>query len=102
MYFDTFNYGENIKFKYIDFPIDINVKLSKQLDLLKEDLIQIKYTNGYILDVGYYPEFNEKGLFSILVSKYEYDNKIISYSAKDISTLIEKLKLVVEFIGKGV
>lgn len=99
MYFDVFNYGENIKSKYVDFSININIELSKQLYLLKEDLIHIKYTNGYILDIGYYPQFDlKRGLFQIVVSKNEYDNKVISYSAKDINTLIEKINLAVDVI----
>ena len=99
MYFEDFNYGNNIKSKYIDFPLDINLELYKQSSLLKEDLIQIHYTNGYILDVGYYPKFDFKnGLFKIVVSKKRYDNKIISYSANDINTLIKNINLAIQVI----
>lgn len=99
MYFENFNYGDNIKFKYIDFPFDINTELSKQVSMLKEDLIQIHYTNGYILDVGYYPEFDfKRGLFKIVVSKNEHDNTIISYSAKDIDSLIKNISLAIGVI----
>lgn len=99
MCFENLNYGDNIQSKYVDFPFDFNIELSKQVDLLKEDLIKIHYTNGYILDVGYYPEFDLKhGLFRVVVSKNEYDNKIISYSANDINTLIEKINLAVDVI----
>lgn len=102
MYFEILCYGDNIKSKYVDFPLDFNLELSKQLDLLKEDLIHIEYTNGYILDVGYYPEFNPKGKFKIVVSKGIYYNQIVRYTTKDINILIEKIKIAVNFISKGV
>lgn len=99
MYFENFNYGSNIKSKYVNFPLDINLELSKQVDLLKEDLIQIYYTNEHILDIGYYPEFDLKnGSFKIVVSKKRYNHKIISYSASNIDTLIKNINLAINVI----
>ncbi len=46
-----------------EFNIDFSKSLSKQLDCLSEDLIQIKYSGGYLIDVGWYPEYQEKGNF---------------------------------------
>lgn len=44
-----------------DLKLDRNIPLKNQMDDLKEDLLQINYNDVYIIDVGWYPEFNEKG-----------------------------------------
>lgn len=67
--FRNFDYGKNVLNLYVDFDYDENKTLLSQIDLLKEDLIQIQYKNGYIIDVGWYPEFSKKGLFKIFVIK---------------------------------
>jgi hypothetical protein len=36
-------------------------------DLLREDLIQIEFGNGVVLDVGWYPEFSSDGAFGLVV-----------------------------------
>ena len=50
--FKNFDYGENVSELYVDFDYDRSKCLSEQIDILKEDLIQIQYKNGYIIDVG--------------------------------------------------
>ena len=55
-----------------NFDYDKSKTLSEQIDILKEDLIQVQYKNGYIIDVGWYPEFSKNGLFKIYVTK-NYD-----------------------------
>lgn len=54
---------------YYDFNIDSNVPLELQIYDIKEDLIQIVYGDHYLLDVGWYPEFNVKGSFVIRIIK---------------------------------
>ena len=45
--------------------------LDTDIYLLKEDLLQVSYGSGYLLDVGWYPEFKLSGEFSIFVIKNE-------------------------------
>ena len=46
---------------FVDFlfeTVDENTPIGKLADCLKEDLIQIKYKDEYLIDVGWYPEFD--------------------------------------------
>lgn len=56
---------------YNEYHIDFSRALSKQLDHLTEDLLQVKYDNGYLLDVGWYPEYDFNGTFVVQVVKDE-------------------------------
>ena len=67
--FDHFEFGNFVVRKYIDFHLNPKKPLYMQINELKEDLIQIEYETGYILDVGWYPEFKFQGCFKICISK---------------------------------
>lgn len=54
---------------YDEFNIDFSKPLEEQLDCLSEDLIQVKYEKGYLLDLGWYPEYETKGNFIIYIIK---------------------------------
>ncbi|WP_415773403.1 hypothetical protein [Pseudomonas sp. LB3P38] len=43
--------------------------LAGQIDSLKEDLLQVEYGAQWLLDVGWYPEFDEAGAFRVAVIK---------------------------------
>ena len=46
--------------------LEEQVGLSDQLCLLKEDLLQVESADGsYLLDVGWYPEFDMAGHFEV-------------------------------------
>jgi hypothetical protein len=47
--------------------IDESLPLADQTEHLKEDLAQIEYPAGIILDVGWYPEFAATGNFAVCV-----------------------------------
>lgn len=62
---------------YNTFEIDFNVPFSEQLDNMTEDLLQIRYDGDYVLDVGWYPEFDSDGNFKICVIKNDdWDNPL--------------------------
>ncbi|MBO0473473.1 hypothetical protein JZO86_07120 [Enterococcus ureasiticus] len=69
------------KVLYDDNDISFEKKIEDQVDFLKEDLFQVEYDGMYIIDVGWYPEFDKNGNFKILViknndwSKYMYEKK---------------------------
>lgn len=46
------------KITFNEFNIDFGIPYSKQAESLLEDLIQIEYENGYLIDLGWYPEYN--------------------------------------------
>lgn len=61
-----FNSGKVI---YDEFHIDFTKPFSEQLDSLTEDLLQVKYADDYLLDLGWYPEHEADGKFVVQVIK---------------------------------
>ena len=48
---------------YNELHIDFSLPFSEQEKSLTEDLLLVEYENGYMIDLGWYPEFDEKGKF---------------------------------------
>lgn len=86
----SFEFGRSVVRKYDDFCINPDIPLFMQLDTLKEDLIQVEYDSGHMLDIGWYPEFKLKGCFKICVIKS--DEIIYEKSTRS----IRKLRLLTE------
>lgn len=84
---------ENVNFEpgrvvYNDFNLNPNASLESQINSLKEDLFQINYYDEYIIDVGWYPEFDEEGSFRICVIKdFDWEAPLFSKRCRDISSL---------------
>lgn len=84
---------ENVNFEpgrvvYNDFNLNLNASLESQINSLKEDLFQINYSDEYIIDVGWYPEFDETGSFRICIVKdFDWETAIFEKRCKDISSL---------------
>ncbi len=51
---------------YNDFDIDEKKSFDDQWYMFKEDILQIKFGERFILDVGWYPENDPKGQFSVV------------------------------------
>lgn len=51
------------KVTYNDFEIDLATPLKKQRWSLKQDLLQIDFNREYLIDIGWYPDFNINGYF---------------------------------------
>lgn len=65
---------EKIDFKsgeiiYDEFHINFSKTFSEQLDSLTEDLLQVKYDDDYLLDLGWYPEYEANGKFVVQLIK---------------------------------
>lgn len=94
--FDDLNYGDKVSSIYIDFDYDDKKSLLDQIDILKEDIIQVQYTNGLIIDVGWYPEFSINGSFKVYIIK---DCKIINeISCANVDEMLVVLKNSIEKI----
>lgn len=52
---------------YDELRLDQSRPLSQQRENLKEDLLQVEFPGGYLVDVGWYPEFSHEGAFRVLV-----------------------------------
>lgn len=84
------------KITYDEFNIDFNRPLRMQLDSLKEDLLQVEYDKGYIIDLGWYPEFDENGCFVVYVIRnFEWHMPIFEKRA---STKFELKQFVEEAV----
>lgn len=97
--FEEINFGEGVNKKYIDFTINKDITLEEQIDLLKEDMLQVIYDNGYLIDVGWYSEFDEEGNFRVSVIKdYQWDNPILQRSCRYLNLLDEYLHECINLI----
>lgn len=86
------------KILYNDFSIQ-NKPLNNQIFSLKEDLLQVEYPNGCLVDVGWYPEFDIKGYFKIMIIKdFDWDNPRKSVQCKNLSSLFKGLQLIIDKI----
>ena len=43
--------------------LDLKKSVGSQIELLKEDLVQVEFGDDIILDLGGHPEFNPRGNF---------------------------------------
>lgn len=98
------NFLKNIDFKqgkitYNDFEIDPTLSFEKLKWSFKEDLIQINFYDTYILDIGWYPEFDINGSFTLEVIKNEeWDHPIFEKKCKDYNLLKTYLQEAINFI----
>ncbi|MBA5808756.1 hypothetical protein F9883_12810 [Morganella morganii] len=82
-----------------DFNISENIDLSEQLEELKEDMLQVSFPSGYILDIGWRPSFEINGSFKLLLVKdYIWDNPIYSDSPSNISELKKSIEIAISKI----
>ena len=93
----SFEFGRSVVRKYDDFGINPDIPLFMQLDTLKEDLIQVEYDSGHILDIGWYPEFKASGCFKIYVTKS--DEIIYEKSTRNIKKLKQLTEEAVRIIA---
>ncbi|GKX62765.1 hypothetical protein SOASR032_13340 [Pragia fontium] len=72
--------------------LDLDLPLSSLIDSLDEDLLQIEFSNGNIVDVGWYPAFDEQGEFVIYIIKdNNWDTPHLRLTANNKTTLITLL-----------
>jgi hypothetical protein len=68
--------------------------VSEQVDLLKEDMLQVEFAGGFLLDVGWYPEFDAAGGFRINVIRYyDWNRPVVALMAYETAELLEKLDI---------
>lgn len=62
------------------------------IDFLDEDLLQIEFANGNIIDVGWYPAFDKTGEFVInVIKENNWNDPFLKLTAKDKYTFINQL-----------
>ncbi|CAM4167816.1 Uncharacterised protein [Yersinia intermedia] len=99
--FDDVLYISNAEYIYNDLhSIQKDDRLSDVIDLLDEDLLQIKYLNGSIVDVGWYPSFDESGYFKVMSIRHDdWENPIYSSTLGfSLNQLLEEIKMAISKI----
>ncbi|MDC9624019.1 hypothetical protein PSI22_20900 [Xenorhabdus sp. XENO-7] len=77
-----------------DFFIRNDIPLENQLDELKEDMLQVEFPNGYLLDIGWRSSFEIDGQFKLaLIKDFNWENPIYLDSANDLFGLEAKIQL---------
>lgn len=67
-----------------DMDIDPKKPLFDQIWSLKEDMLMVEFPNGYMIDVGWYPSFEEDGKFIIrLIKDHDWENVVRSADTTD-------------------
>lgn len=89
------------KIAYDDLSSLKNIDLSNQIDLLKEDMLQVEHSESYLLDVGWYPSFDINGSFQIRAIKdYDWGTPLYISKADTIQMLIKEITLAQNVINK--
>lgn len=82
-----------------DFHIDENKPLENFLEDLKEDMLQVEFPGGFLLDIGWRPSFNIRGDFFVsLIKDYDWGAPIFSDSASNIEVLKLKVSEAVRLV----
>ena len=56
----------------------------EQTDRLKEDLAQVSYGQGFVLDLGWYPSFEEDGHFVVVVIRdQDWESPVFSEKCRE-------------------
>lgn len=93
------DFGEGVVRKYIDLLFDEDSSLADIIDDLKEDLIQIEYDDGYIIDVGWYPEFDPMGNFKlVLIKDYDWENALFYTEFNTVEALNSNLRQCIQMV----
>lgn len=87
---------------YDEFNLDPDKSLAEQSDLLLEDLLQISYLDDkYVIDVGWYPEFDVNGNFIIyVIKKLNWEDPLYKVKCNDIQELIKNLQFLIDKVDK--
>ena len=62
-------------------------------------MIQVEYKGNYILDIGWYPEGDEKGKIIIqLIHNNEWDKPIVREETTEIESLLKSINKIMSII----
>jgi len=79
--------------------IDLDRPLLEQVSELSEDLAQISYPGGLVIDVGWYPEFSDQGTFVVsVVGEEGWDAPVFSEKCSSATALLTALRNAVDFV----
>ncbi|ENT8825954.1 hypothetical protein MMK51_000653 [Proteus mirabilis] len=79
-----------------DFSVSDDIPLENQLNELKEDMLQVEFPDGYLLDIGWRPSFEIDGQFKlVLIKDYDWEQPVYSDSASNLFELKDKIQIAI-------
>lgn len=88
--------------KYNEMHIDFDKPFEHQLENLTEDLIQVEYSGGYTLDIGWYPELKADGKIVVqMIRDYNWDTPIYKEECHDLQSLVAKIETAERIISNN-
>ena len=85
---------------YDGFDIDENIPLEQQVSSLREDMLQIKFGERFVLDVGWRPDFEPDGYFIVYaIQDKDWEAPLLKkkcYSLKTLKKAIEKCAEIID------
>lgn len=99
MFWDMDLLNATIVFDDISWLAD-DLNLKKDIDFLKEDMLQITFGDNYLLDVGWRPSFSKSGQFYLTVVKNSnWDEVLEEIATKSVPDLKDSiLKYVQKYV----
>ena len=87
------------KVTYNSFNISFDIPFEDQIDSLNEDLMQVEYEGGFIIDIGWYPEMDPAGNLSIqLIHECDWDKPVRKIIVTSMEELYAEITLMKETI----
>jgi hypothetical protein len=99
--FKSIDYGSG-DVTHIEEDITLEDPIGRQIDLLREDLLQVQYDRGrYVLDVGWYPSFEQDGEFCVTVAEnYQWEAPLCQHRTRRIDELKGLIKEAVALVER--
>lgn len=89
------------KIVYNQFHIDFSIPFEDQLYELTENLLQIEYKSGLVLDIGWYPEMDPNGcLKAYLIKNADWSSPLICLTARSEQDMEEALKEAIRIVDR--
>lgn len=74
--------------------MDENIPLEEQVDLLREDMLQIGFSKRFVVDVGWQPDFHLKGKFIVrAIQDYDWMNPLYKGKCRTFKELKKAIEL---------
>ena len=101
-FFKTIDFGVG-ELTHIEDGLHINEPLMDQIELLREDLLQVHYDNGnLIVDVGWYPSFDPTGSFSVFVIQdFNWEQPIYQRQSNSMEDLAENIRQAITYLPES-
>lgn len=87
------------KIVFNDFPDNVEFNTPEAYEELKEDLIQIVYSDQFIIDVGWYPSFQENGKFTLyLIQNNDWERPVFKKRTRSVKVVMKTIEEYAAYI----